>query len=155
MMRNTKLLFVLLGCCGIVRAYGSDNLLRSSGQHQNGDNHVGPDARILSNMMMPGDRVSAMDRNSAICSADFDSNQEIAIERTTINYYYAIESTEKLTTNDSAGRSMIRMLEDKLFRSIRPAILWCYFDQSLFTRRNLDGDPSSVQGMHASTSVTR
>ena len=146
MTRNAKLLFLFLGCLDLVGAYVSDNLITNSRPHRNGENDIGQNERILSNMMMPGDRVSAMDRGSAICSADFDSDQEMAIERTVINYYYAIESNEMISTDDSAGRSIIRILEDKLFRAIRPAILWCYFDQSLFTRRNLDGGLFSVQG---------
>merc|ERR1719463_395947 len=48
--------------------------------------------------------------------------------------------------NDSTGRSIIRILEDKLFRTIRPAILWCYVDESTSTRRNLrSSDISSLQ----------
>jgi len=87
--------------------------------------------------MVPGDRVSAIDRANAKCSANPDPDREDSIKRTVVNYYYAIESTEKVTTNDSAGRSIIRVLEDKLFRTIRPAILWCYFDELPSTRRNL------------------
>jgi hypothetical protein len=55
---------------------------------------------------------------------------------------------------------MIRELEDKLFRAISPAILWCYYDDdnefpSPPTRRLLsqnsqtpnNGDSLSLQGM--------
>mmetsp|Transcript_8734 Transcript_8734/g.21312 ORF Transcript_8734/g.21312 Transcript_8734/m.21312 type:complete len:420 (-) Transcript_8734:114-1373(-) len=95
------------------------------------------------NLMIPGYRVSAIDRASAKCSANPDHDRELSIQRTVVNYYYAIESTEKITTDDSAGRSIIRMLEDKLFRTIRPAILWCYFDEIPSTRRNLQSYATS------------
>jgi len=129
--------------------FGSFDLV---GAHDNAFNHFEKSMRhamerprvdqtdgrlLLPNMMVPGDRVSAIDRTSAKCSANPDPGRESSIKRTVINYYYAIESTEMVTTNDSAGRSMIRMLEDKLFRTIRPAILWCYFDALPSTRRNL------------------
>jgi len=149
-MRNTTFLLVTFGCFGLVGAFYGDNLLRRSNQHQNGGNIVKRKVRKLSqsNIMIPGDRVSAMDRDSAICSADYDPDQDVAIERTVIDYYYAIESTAKITTDDSVGRSMIRMIEDRLFRAIRPAILWCYFEEPPLAKRNLllDNGSSSLQG---------
>ena len=149
-MRSTTFVLVTFGCFGLVGAFHGDNLLRRSKQHQNGGVIIKRKGRELSqsNIMIPGNRVSAMDRDSAICSADYDPDQEVAIERTVIDYYYAIESTAKITTNDSVGRSMIRMLEDKLFRAIRPAILWCYFEEPPLAKRNLvDDGSSSLQGM--------
>ena len=148
-MRSTALFLVLFGrCSNLVGAYHGDNLLSSSKQHQSGKTSAQHNRRILSNMMMPGDRVSAIGRDNAICAADYDPDQDAAIKRTVINYYYAIESSDEVTTDNSAGRAIIRMLEDKLFRAIRPAILWCYFDEPPSAGRNLLGDSSfSQQGM--------
>lgn len=149
-MRNTTCFLALFGCFGLVRADHGKNILRSSEHHQNMAKSIKQKERMLSlsTMMMPGNRVSAMDRGSAICTAEYNSDQEVAITRTVIDYYYAIESTKNVTTDNSAGRSMIRMLEDKLFRAIRPAILWCYFDELPLTRRDLLGiDSSLIQGM--------
>lgn len=126
-------------------AYHGDNLLSSSKQHQSGKTSAQHNKRILSNMMIPGDRVSAIGRDNAICAADYDPDQDAAIKRTVINYYYAIESSDEVTTDNSAGRAIIRMLEDKLFRAIRPAILWCYFDEPPSAGRNLLGDSSFSQ----------
>lgn len=134
-----------------MRAYHDDNLLKSSTHHQNGVVGVEEKDRRLSlsqpNLMVPGDRVSAMDRNKAVCSANYVPNIRAAIKPTVINYYYAVESSSELTTDDLEGRSMIRMLEEKLFRVIRPALLWCYFEEDPSTRRNLEFDgSSSLQG---------
>ena len=151
MVRKAKLLVVLLGCADPFGAYGlnsSGGLEIDSMPKQAREKHDGKDGRILADMMMPGDRVSSIDRSSAICSADSLSEQG-EIERTVINYYYAIESAEIITTADSTGRYIVRMLEDKLFRAIRPAILWCYFDESQDTRRNLLRDtPIGFGGDH-------
>eukprot|EP00536_Pseudo-nitzschia_multiseries_P009780 jgi/Psemu1/24257/gm1.24257_g len=141
MARNAKLLFFLLGCSDLFGAHGLRNEAPPPGNVPTLKSDVGNDGgqneRILVDMMMPGDRVSSIDRSTAICAADTSSQQGVEIEKTVIDYYYAIESTEEITTSDSAGRSIIRGLEDKLFRSIRPAVLWCYFDTSQGERRNL------------------
>jgi hypothetical protein len=163
-----NILFILLwGCYDLSRVYGtsSDNFQRKSRHlhHQQdvkeNNDIIQDERRILSDMMRPGDRVSAMDRESAICSANLITDREITTEQTVIDYYYAIESSEVVSTNDSTGRSMIRELEDKLFRAISPAVLWCYYDydddnESPPTRRLLSqnsplnsGDSSSLQGM--------
>lgn len=124
-MRKITIFFPLLGYLHIaVGIYVDENLDSTSKMLQNGRVSVSAENRILTNIMMPGDRVSAMDKDGAICSADIDSDQNVEIERTEINYYYAIESTTKISTEEAAGRSMIRLLEDKLFRAIRPALLW-------------------------------
>jgi hypothetical protein len=161
-----NVLFILL-CYDLSRVYGtrSDNLQRKSRQlyHQHdvkeNNDIIQDERRILSDMMRPGDRVSAMDREGVICSANMITDREIATEQTVIDYYYAIESSEVVSTNDSTGRSMIRELEDKLFRAISPAVLWCYYEEdddneSPPTRRLLSqnsplnsGDSSSLQGM--------
>jgi len=149
-MRKAKLLVVLLGCADLFGAYGLNNggLEIDPMPKQAREKDDGKDGRSLADMMTPGDRVSAIDRSSAICSADSLSEQG-EIERTVINYYYAIESTEHITTSDSTGRYIVRMLEDKLFRAIRPAILWCYFDEAQETRRNLLHDtPVGFGGDH-------
>lgn len=111
----------------------SDIIEMNSISRNNDEKH----GRNLVNMMVPGDRVSSIDKSSAICTADSGDGQEVEIVRTVVDYYYAIESTDKITTKDSIGRTMIRLLENKLFRSIRPAVLWCYFDEPQNTRRNL------------------
>lgn len=140
-MRKITIFFPLLGYLhSAVGIYVDENLDSTSKMLQNGRVSVSAENRILTNIMMPGDRVSAMDKDGAICSADIDSDQNVEIERTEINYYYAIESTTKISTEEAAGRSMIRLLEDKLFRAIRPALLWCYFDESPSFRRDLQGD---------------
>mmetsp|Transcript_26189 Transcript_26189/g.71861 ORF Transcript_26189/g.71861 Transcript_26189/m.71861 type:complete len:434 (+) Transcript_26189:81-1382(+) len=128
MARNANLLFLLLGCSDMFGASALSQLVGNV-ERQN--------ERILVDMMMPGDRVSSIDRSAAICAADSIPDQGAEMKRTVVDYYYAIQSTEKITTSDSTGRSVIRMLENKLFRLIRPAILWCYFDESQGTRRNL------------------
>ena len=151
MMRIRTCLLVL--CCnfylGGAHTDASD-LFESSKNNGIESYNVKDEERKLSlpNLMVPGDRVSAIDRASARCSTNPNLDRELSIQRTVVNYYYAIESTEKVTTNDPTGRSIIRMLEEKLFRTIRPAILWCYFDELTSTRRNLQSyDTSSLQGM--------
>ena len=94
--------------------------------------------RQLTNLMMPGARVSAIDREGAICSADQTPNQDADITATVITYYYAIESSSEFISDNSKGRAIIRTLEDKLFRAIRPAILWCYFDEQDSRRLSLE-----------------
>ena len=113
-----------------------------------GGNDIEPTGRMLSiqsDMMIPGPRVEAMNRTSAICTANMNGNPEVqvATERTEINYYYAIESKGNLTTVNSEGRSIIRLLENKLYRAIRPAILWCYYD-TMPPSRNLGADKTSL-----------
>lgn len=145
-MRLTALLLLLFGCFDQVGAYGGDDGLRGSTQQQTREISDEQMDRKLYNMMMPGARVSAMDRDGAICSAEQISDQNAAINATVIKYYYAIESSTNVTTDNAEGRSIIRMLEDKLFRAIRPAILWCYFDESPSQRNLLDiGRLSSSQ----------
>ena len=170
MMWKGNILFVLLwGYYDLSKVYAtsSDNLQRKlrqvHHQHDVKENNgiIQDERRMLSDMMRPGDRVSAMDKESAICSANLITDREIATEQTVIDYYYAIESSEVVSTNDSTGRSMIRELEDKIFRAISPAVLWCYYEdnddsdnESPPTRRLLShnsplnsGDSSSLQGM--------
>ncbi len=147
-MRLTALVLLLFGYFDPVGAYGGDDGLRGSTQQQTGEIIDEQMDRKLYNMMMPGARVSAMDRDGAICSAEQISGQNATINATVIKYYYAIESSTNFTTDNAEGRSVIRMLEDKLFRAIRPAILWCYFDESPSQRNLLDiGRLSSSQGM--------
>ena len=148
------LLFVLLsGSYCITEASGnSNNGERSSREHQNANHNDVQVERSLSGMtmMMPGDRVSALDRKNVICSADFNPDPEMVMGKTVIDYYYAIESSEPITTADSTGKKVIGSLESLLFKLINPTVLWCYFDQSIFTRsllsrgsHNLDSDDSS------------
>jgi len=139
-MKNANLFVALLGCCTVVGANVRDGLRESAIPHRRLGNYGKQNERRLANMMMPGERVSAMDKSSAICSANSMSDPGIAIETSVVNYYYAIESAEPISTEDPTGRSLISLLEDKIYRAIRPAILWCYFDESDDTQRKLSGD---------------
>lgn len=139
-MKNANLFVTLLGCCSVLGANVRGGLRESAILHRRLESNVKQDERRLANMMMPGERVSAMDKSSAICSVNSMSDPGIAIETTVINYYYAIESTEPISTDDTTRRSLIDLLEDKIYHAIRPAILWCYFDESDDTQRNLLGD---------------
>lgn len=161
--RNILFFLLLWGCCDFSEVHGaSNNSQRKSKHHQRVErNDTIQDERILSDMMMPGYRVSSMDRKNATCSANDDNtDRETAMKKTVIDYYYGIESSEYISTDTSIGRSIIRKLEDKLFKQISPAVLWCYYDvddESLLTRHLLSdndqnfgsgGDSLSLQGMY-------
>lgn len=152
-MRSTKVFLAFLYCLNTVGAFHGVDRSGVSKQHRNGETTTSAKqkgrSRSLSNIMMPGERVSAMEnKDSAICSAKRDPNLRAAINPTSINYYYAIESTSELVIDSLEGRATVRMLEDKLFRAIRPAILWCYFEEPPSPGRNLlSNGMSSLQGM--------
>lgn len=132
MKHSSKLtLLFLVGCIGnLVGAMSADDGLRGSKRVERG--------RQLANLMMPGARVSAIDREGAICSADQMPNQDAEITATVIKYYYAIESSSEFISDNSEGKAIIRTFEDKLFRAIRPSILWCYFEEGNSRRLSID-----------------
>ena len=147
MLRLTALFLLIFGSLDQAGAFNDEYRLRGLTQQQSREMASGQMERKLSNMMIPGARVSAMDRDGAVCSTQsLFGGQNVAINATLIKYYYAIESSTNFTADSAEGRSIIRMLEDKLFRVIRPAILWCYFDESPTQRNLLDNGLSSSQG---------
>lgn len=144
-MRSVTFLFVFFGVFDLVGAYNVGNKRERIGSHRFWEGRADQEDQRQSppNMMIPGDRVSAMDKDSAKCLTNPHPDREVAIKRTVVEYYYAIESTEKITTNEYSGRrSMVLALEENLFHEIKPALLWCYYDEVPFTRRNLRSYPS-------------
>ncbi len=133
------MLLFIVGCFGsLVGAMAGDDGLRGSKRIESGEKFTEQRGRQLANLMKPGARVSAIDREGAICSADQMPNQDAEIKATVITYYYAIESSSEFISDNSEGRAIIRMLEDKLFRAIRPSILWCYFEEGNSRRLSLE-----------------
>jgi hypothetical protein len=101
-----------------------------------------------STFMGPGKRVSSLNRNDAICAAGVNMDLSMPMEETVIDYYYAIESTNNVTTTNVQGRNLVRQLEDALFFAISPAVLWCYFDEDVnIGKRNLITSPDEA-GAH-------
>ncbi len=91
---------------------------------------IGQRHRSLTDYMMPGDRVSGMERADAICGAQYSLNLGAAMQETDVSYYYAIESSTFINGTDMAGMTVIRALEQQLYESISGMILWCYFEES-------------------------
>jgi hypothetical protein len=86
---------------------------------------------VMNNMLMrPGERVSALNRTDAVCTAGMMNDLTLPTERTVINFYYAIESTTFINTTAMSGRRIISLFEEKLFRTIHDAVLWCYYDET-------------------------
>ena len=90
-------------------------------------------------MGTPGPRVAGMDRRSAICTAGVNYDLSVPMEETFIEYFYAIDGTDNITTSDVDGTMLVRSLEETLFHAINPSILWCYYDESRVGKRFLKG----------------
>jgi hypothetical protein len=103
--------------------------------------------RSLADMMAPGPRVAGMDRRSAICTAGVNYDLSVPMEETVIEYFYAIESVDNITTSDIEGTMLVRSLEETLFHAINPAILWCYYDESRVGKRYLKGTDNARRRM--------
>jgi hypothetical protein len=123
---------LLLGLCDEI---GADNLRGDRGDGQ----------RSLVDMMEPGQRVADMDRNSAICSAGTDMNPTMPKNETVIDYYYAIESSQNISTSTVEGQALVLELEEAIFMKISPAILWCYYDNVNIGKRDLSVTASSME----------
>lgn len=65
------------------------------------------------------DRVSGVDSDGLSCVAGIPSSTDLEFEYTTIEYYYALESSEKISHTE------VQQLEDILFGMVSSRILWC------------------------------
>ena len=108
---------------------------------------------LSSSFMGPGKRVSSLNRNDAICAAGVNMDLSMPMEETVIDYYYAIESTNNVSTTNIQGRNLVRQLEDSLFYAISPAVLWCYYDEDVnIGKRDLIASPLEA-GAHRRMTV--
>lgn len=104
------------------------------------------DSNMKNMLMMPGERVSSLNRTDAICNAEM-MIQDLGepTQASVIDFYYAIESTELINTTTVAGRHIINEFEETLFTTIRDAVLWCYFvevpsNEIVVSRSSATGD---------------
>jgi hypothetical protein len=65
------------------------------------------------------DRVSGVDSDGLSCVVGTPSSTEVASKFTTIQYYYAIESSQIISNTE------VQELANSLFRMVSSSILWC------------------------------
>mmetsp|Transcript_31044 Transcript_31044/g.75017 ORF Transcript_31044/g.75017 Transcript_31044/m.75017 type:complete len:507 (-) Transcript_31044:297-1817(-) len=80
-------------------------------------------------LMMPGERVSSLNRTDAICKVGMMQDLGEPSQVSVIDFYYAIESTSAINTTTVSGRRIINELEETIFATTHDAVLWCYFDE--------------------------